>query len=323
MSSSSNQARQVGLLNPRPYYTVERDPIEPNILKKLDPDTRTALIVRRANYYSQIMPPPYTFGKEYNWAKSDATEGKAYSMSRPTRVLEFPVEKVQILSLLPSLSHSNPLYRKLRDMFPLTPDLLEERDGCIEARQQESPNVGALWAQFNATIARFKSTLLCNRIKELARSTFSQVKCNKIVAFGGYGISAPPTMVKRMQTQHAALLAIREVWKETNQGDFPIYLQDPQYLAMDQDVAAKCGMQILNGDFSHQMGWAKIDDSTLVVDLSTVFPIYELIFEIGRPAALFTPGPIDSNSTGLWVDQPYSLTLQYDRKEIVVPYLGR
>ena len=323
MSSSSNQARQVGRLNPKPDHTVERDPIEPNFLKKLDPDTRTALIVRRANHYSQVMPPPFTFGKEYYWAKLDAIEGKAYSMSRPTRVLEFPVEKVQILSLLPSLSHSNPLYRKLRDMFPLTPGLLEEGYGCIEARQQESPTVGALWAQFNATIAGFKSTLLYNRIKELARSTFSQVKCNKIVAFGGYGISARPNMAKRMQTQHAALLAIREVWKETNQGDFPIYLQDPQYLAVDQEVAAKYGMQILNGDFGHQMGWAKIDDSTLVVDLATAFPIYEIIFEIARPAAIFTPGPIDSDSTGLWVDQPYSLTLRYDGKQIVVPDLGR
>jgi hypothetical protein len=208
-------------------------------------------------------------------------------------------------------------------MFPLTPDELDERDGFIEERYQKSPNVGALWAQFDATRAGFKPTLLCKRIKELARSTFSQVKCNKIVAFGGLGISAPPLMAKRMQTQHAALLAIREVWKETNQGDLPIYLQDPQYLAMDQEVAAKYGMQILNGDFGHQMGWAKIDDSTLVVDLTTVFPIYELIFEIARPAALFTSGPIDPNWTDLWVDQPYSLTLRHDGKEIVVPDLGR
>jgi hypothetical protein len=95
----------------------------------------------------------------------------------------------------------------------------------------------------------------------------------------------------RIQIQHAALLSIRRSL-ELHPTDPPIsiILQDLEYTEDDKEAAESLEMTIVNGNFGYEKGWAKLDDSTLLVDLSADFdfPILGLVFEINRPAAIFT-----------------------------------
>jgi hypothetical protein len=130
----------------------------------------------------------------------------------------------------------------------------------------------------------------------------------------------------RVQTQHAALLAIRDAWMEKHEGSFEIYLQDPQYLKIDEEVAAQFGMTVVNGDIGHQMGYLLIDQFTLVVDLISMFFVAPLIFEITRPAGLLTPWPLLMEVLESEVIFSYTFTRHNEklsRKEgLIFPGLG-
>jgi hypothetical protein len=192
------------------------------------------------------------------------------------------------------------------------------------ARQQFNPDAATVRSNFDATINRFKGTQLCKRLEVLVHDLFLRTNCNKIVAFGGFTICAPSgpetAMAIRLQTQHAALLVIGDVWKEINNARIPIYIQDPQYSELDERVAAHYGMQVVNGDVGHQMGWLKIDESTLVIDLRTCFPLIQLVFEITRPAAIFSPVVLTPDLFD--PAEPFSYTLRHNGQEVVVPGLG-
>jgi hypothetical protein len=175
----------------------------------------------------------------------------------------------------------------LAEWFPKPYDKLHHRIGINTARQQINPFTSVLALQFGATIAEFQSTALCKEVKKLVQKLFQEKKINKIVAFGlgMLGTPAPPRakLTIRWQRQHATLLAIRDVWKETNTGNFGIFIQDTQYSKRDEEVAAQYGMTVVNCDLGYQMGQLLIDEDTLLVDFITCFAVDRLAFEIIDP----------------------------------------
>jgi hypothetical protein len=167
-------------------------------------------------------------------------------------------------------------------------------------RQKNNLDAAPLVTEFQKVIADFKKTELCHQIKTMARKLFQSRQVNKLVAYGlgdglwGFSNPAGPGnslgIGIQVQKRHAALLAIRDTWKEEHKGaggSFDIYLSDPSYWDIDEVVAAKFGMTVVNGDIGHQMGYLLIDECTLVVDLESP-SIVPLVFEITRPAGLLT-----------------------------------
>jgi hypothetical protein len=68
----------------------------------------------------------------------------------------------------------------------------------------------------------------------------------------------------RNQTQHAALLVTRD----SVNSKINLYLQDRLYTDNDVEVARRFSMKILNGGLDHHEGLLRLDDSTLLIDLS-------------------------------------------------------
>jgi phage terminase large subunit-like protein len=73
-------------------------------------------------------------------------------------------------------------------------------------------------------------------------------------------------------------------------------------------------------------GWVELDDSTLLVDLTAGFgfPVLDLVFEVTRPAAIFTIYQYEAQEED-WRYRPFSYTLLDDQKppeEITVTGLG-
>jgi hypothetical protein len=133
----------------------------------------------------------------------------------------------------------------------------------------------------------------------------------------------------RIQIQHAALLSIRRSLETLHPTDppIPIILQDPEYTEDDKEAAESFEMTIVNGNFGYEKGWVELDDSTLLVDLSADldFPVLDLVFEITRPAAIFTVCQYDLQEEEYWRYRPFSYALLDDQEppeEITVPGLG-
>lgn len=176
----------------------------------------------------------------------------------------------------------------------MSTDLKEKKDAIIRHMHKRYEH-NEVSSAFNNRIALFKETELHGRLRNLVIELCKSGKFDKIVAFGAgtfdyQGGRDKPQGVKQL-TQHAALLSIRDIWEEFNSnrnGEFQIYLQDPFYSAEDEKVAKNHGMTVVKGAFSHQMGWIKIDESTLVVDFATPTELFlaRLVFEISRPAGV-------------------------------------
>jgi hypothetical protein len=191
------------------------------------------------------------------------------------------------------------------------------KDQVASDRQTRHQSAAQLASEFQKVIADFQKTELCHQLKTLTRKLFQTTQVNKIVAYGLSYLSSPgavgTTATIKVQTQHAALLAIRDVWKEKHEGSFEIYLQDPQYWKIDEEVAAQFGMTVVNGDIGHQMGYLLIDQFTLVVDLVSVFFLAPLIFEITRPAGLLAPWPLFMDQLESEVIFSYMLTRRNEK----------
>lgn len=205
-----------------------------------------------------------------------------------------------------------------------------------EARKERNPDAARLASEFQKVITDFQKTELCHQVKTMARRLFQSRQVNRLVAYGLGGLSSPtppghPVTINS-QKQHAALLAIRDTWKEEHKdakGSFDIYLADPDYWEVDEKAAAHFGMTVVNGDIGHQMGYLLIDESTLVVDLIGGMTVLPLVFEITRPAGLITVVPILDPEVGL-LPEPvifsYTLTVHNkergQKEEIIFPGLG-
>lgn len=115
---------------------------------------------------------------------------------------------------------------------------------------------------------------------------------------------------------------MRDVWKEVDsgRGNYPIFISDVAYQKLDEEAAASYGMQVVNSKIGHQVGWTLLDEATFLVDLRICFPIYQLAFEITRPAAIFCPFWLDSDIFGN--HKIYSLMLEHNGETIEIPKEG-
>ena len=201
-------------------------------------------------------------------------------------------------------------------------------------------------SMFRDTVKTLNLTRLAQELSLFINDHLEGVGCNKIVAFGGgslgyaadatfgisandieYNISATSHFGLMCQTQHAALLLIRDTLKNLQGGkDIPIYLSDPDYTEEDAQAAAQLdwNVTVLNSNVGFQQGWVKLDESTLVVDFHASTPVIQRTFELIRPAAIIT----DSRSRpGLCMDPkvslPYSVTVKdWDGNQILIPAMG-
>ncbi|KUJ14283.1 uncharacterized protein LY89DRAFT_671646 [Mollisia scopiformis] len=169
------------------------------------------------------------------------------------------------------------------------------------------------------TISSFRDTDYCNALVDIIKTYSNVIRCRKIVAFGGGSMAQASTgsyrhneAVLRIQTQHAALWIIRRTLESIHNHNIDIYLQDPDYTDNDLKAAARFNMKILNGRPGFQKGWLEIDESTLVVNLSTGFKYFwHLISEISRSIAMLSLGGIRvESSTGSSV---HRLVVDYEK----------
>jgi hypothetical protein len=150
------------------------------------------------------------------------------------------------------------LNRDLKKWFPLSEKELEDKKFFYEASLKCNPDAVTVRSNLDAILFRFKGTNLCEQLKEKASKSFEYANCTKIVAFGG-STMCPPSKFKsaisiHWLTQHTSLLVLREIWETTpkNKGQtLPIYLQDPQYLPLDVEVAREYKLEVVSCAMEH------------------------------------------------------------------------
>ncbi|KAE9371245.1 hypothetical protein N431DRAFT_467435 [Stipitochalara longipes BDJ] len=248
-----------------PEYGIRREPLKWREL--LDPENRAAYhleIIKRVNLISYVAGLIFCDLGIWRRCKREAKETGRYGK---TRSLEF---------------NDHPDLEKIAAMYKSEP----VKHGGLRAPMMR-----------DAVIAGKKSEL-CRRIKELARKLFKAQKVTKIVAFGLGQISTPSrdphfgSAVKN-HYQHGALLAIRDTWKETQQGDFKIYVQDPAYSRQYEAILKQWGITVVNAEMGYQVGACLLDIFTLVVDFIALWPVSHVTFEITRPAGILKSGTIE------------------------------
>ncbi|KAG4027153.1 hypothetical protein MFRU_032g00190 [Monilinia fructicola] len=317
---------QVGLKNPDPVDTIDQNPIDHNTLKHMNTKDRNRRVVGRANFFGQLSFLPYTLDAkncsvDMRDARRKAAEGDNICNTSPTLALKMPTES-------------------LIEAYPSSEEYNQQGQKFWQERENAYQSADALDVAFREAIARFGSTMLCEKLKKLTEKLCQDQKFDKIVAFGGntLGHKNQPPMAQgvKLFAQHAALLSIRDNWVKLNDGkskdDFEIYLQDPLYNKNDLEVAKRHGMTIVCGDLCHQMGWVLIDDRTLVVDLDVPHEVNlpRLVFEISRPAGLLICSPpkytagseelISFTVSPSPSDRVFAYTLA--GKDITVPHYG-
>lgn len=178
------------------------------------------------------------------------------------------------------------------------------------------------------TISDFNQSDACKQFFLFLDKRFTRnMDCKKIVAIGGATLGpARPKNNKHMaplaaavQTQHAALLAIRRKLKLIyhKAGDMPIFLQDPLYNEEDKKAAAQLGMTVVNASTGFQEGWVLLDEETLVVDFNcSLEPRKQLIFEITRPLAIISVGRYETHPAEDENWAPYAWHLRANDREI-------
>lgn len=88
--SSSETSSQVGIFKDKPNYDTERDPLDWETLKLMDPEDRKALVLQRANYLTMVHPLPFLYSRTFLRALHD--EKNSSTMERPDEAKNMPVE---------------------------------------------------------------------------------------------------------------------------------------------------------------------------------------------------------------------------------------
>lgn len=92
--STSNKG-QVGRLNKSPNKGVRRDPLDWKTLKGESSEARNALVVQRANFFTQILPDSRedAYSQAFRAARYLALETKSgWDMNRPEVAPEVPTK---------------------------------------------------------------------------------------------------------------------------------------------------------------------------------------------------------------------------------------
>jgi len=206
------------------------------------------------------------------------------------------------------------LGRSLCQEFPISTGEEARRKKYLS----EHINAVCIQTQITQSITDFNQSTTCSNLWLFLGATFKPNRfCKKIVAFGagslGYARDKDwefaDGSILVSQTQHAALLSIQKKLEIIYSRKIPIYLQDPEYTEEDKKAADKLGMKIINGNFGFGEAWLQLDEWTVVFDFrcATSFPpLYQIIFEISRPMAIFSvekltdPDPAHDDDWAAW-----------------------
>ncbi|TGO74235.1 hypothetical protein BELL_0298g00170 [Botrytis elliptica] len=304
-----------GEKNPQPdVHGLHKTRLDWRALNSMRKEEREKLVIQRANFFYHCFPLPHSISRaarsQISGTQKKAAEAGDLGKEGSDRPERMPFDIL------------NAKYKR------------EDGDWVLFNSQYEWPlelQPEQVERGFQETIAKFEETELCRRFESFFEELCKDVKFDKIVAFGTGPIAtiyAGSLSIRvRNQVQHASMLTIRRVWERYHPGKrLSIYLQDPAYNKHCVEVADKYKMRILDGDFGHQMGWLKIDKSTLVMGFSCDFPVIQLVSEIARPAALYFTGAVVEDFTKLEKSDPtrfFSFTLELPDGGVVdMPGLG-
>ncbi|TGO88469.1 hypothetical protein BPOR_0160g00060 [Botrytis porri] len=304
-----------GEKNPHPdVYGVYKTHLDWRALDVMPKEDRESLVIQRANFFYHCFPlthaiPADARGQLYKRRQEAAKAGKLGN------------EEIDRPGILPyDIIHA----KSPRTKFDF--DMID-----YQFKQPLKFPIEEFKKGFEEAIAKFEGSELCRRFESFFEKICRTCNFGKIVAFGTGPIAVidagSASFRVRNQVQHASLLTIRRVWERYNPGKrLSIYLQDPAYNEYCVNIAQEYNMRIVDGDFGHQMGWLKIDKSTLVMSFACAFPVERLLSEIARPAALyFTEGKVEEFTEFKKDDEDrvFTSTLAFPGGDVVdIPGLG-
>ncbi|KAK0111060.1 hypothetical protein ONS95_001440 [Cadophora gregata] len=278
--TTPDEYRPAGYQDQNPNMELIQDPLEWLELKTLSISERDSHIIARSNFYDQFYCQLADYGSLFDRLLKRAMKAGNFDMERPQKPLRMPSERLRECLPLPEIE------RKLRDI-------------ALDNRINEATIV----SRFHQTHKMFAETRVARAITGLVHDHMKGIRCSEIVALGAGSLGhaaciyfgdppfasyLPPEYGLWCQTQHAALLFIRDLLRFRQKEDIPIYISDPEYSDEDAKAAKRFGMTVVNGTAGFQQSWTKLTESTLVVDLHCIGPIVQRVFEITRPAAITT-----------------------------------
>lgn len=124
-------------------------------------------------------------------------------------------------------------------------------------------------------------------------------RINKMVCFGlGYvdNVSWDDNpVVRRLRSQHAAMLTIRDTLQEMivaaghAERQNSIFAQDPNYDGWNRIVLENHGMTVVDARYGHHQGFLKVDRNTMVVDTTCgTIEVMQACLEFTEPVVVFT-----------------------------------
>lgn len=130
---------------------------------------------------------------------------------------------------------------------------------------------------------------MCHNLKQILSSSAADLDISKIVGFSLGSISYDNK--DRSAYQHALLLTLRDYLLEERDIVAPCYVQDPIYTDEDNTIMKENDVEILDDP----LGWLEIDDSSIVVSISSNVSSKEIIADIARPAIVIWERVGDNN----------------------------
>ncbi|KAH7382995.1 hypothetical protein BKA64DRAFT_761118 [Cadophora sp. MPI-SDFR-AT-0126] len=133
---------KVGLLNTKPNFKIDQDPLERKKLKAMEADDRARAIVRRANFYIQMQPHSWAISGAFKKAYDEAKAKDKVSFTKPTELIVMP-SKWEPHLIRSQLAHLLFL-RKVEPWFPFSDKELSTSKDHEDARIKHWPTAAPI-----------------------------------------------------------------------------------------------------------------------------------------------------------------------------------
>lgn len=127
----------------------------------------------------------------------------------------------------------------------------------------------------------WKQSDLHSRLVPILESSAAKLDINKIVGVALGSITRLEESPNRSAVQHAFLLTVRD-WLFKRKKEFPCYVQDPVYNAVDQSILGEHGVDIIDDP----RAWLEIDEKSILFPCAPDMPVKEIVADIARPAVV-------------------------------------
>ncbi|KAK3300822.1 uncharacterized protein B0H64DRAFT_414613 [Chaetomium fimeti] len=94
---------------------------------------------------------------------------------------------------------------------------------------------------------------------------------------------------QRSTSQHAMLLEVRDLVKQSVGIEVKCFAQDPAYTAIDKQVLGEVGITVLDDP----RAWLRVDDGSMVIAIAPTIPVLEIVADIARPVVIMRSAPQD------------------------------